>query len=108
MVTCSFGINIYTTRCFNWISAGLFDEYVFYKKQGTSTWTRVASYGEADSTGKRKSFSNEIEEIIYNRITGRFPANNTLFTSHKCIIDFDAVQTPTQYTYKVGRSTKDG
>lgn len=108
MVTCSFGINIYTTRCFNWISAGLFDEYVFYKKQGTSTWTRVASYGEVDSTGKRKSFSNEIEEIIYNRITGRFPANNTLFTSHKCIIDFDAVQTPTQYTYKVGRSTKDG
>jgi len=31
MVTCSFGKNPYTTRCFNWISGGLFDEYVFIK-----------------------------------------------------------------------------
>lgn len=31
MVTCAFGIDIYKTRTFNWISAGEFDEYVFIK-----------------------------------------------------------------------------
>lgn len=31
MVTCSFGINMYTTRTFNWISCGQFDEYVWLK-----------------------------------------------------------------------------
>ena len=34
MVTCSFGINMYTTRTFNWISCGQFDEYVWLKIGG--------------------------------------------------------------------------
>jgi hypothetical protein len=32
MVTCSFGINIHTTRCFNWISVGNFNEYVYIRR----------------------------------------------------------------------------
>ena len=34
MVTCAFGKDAFTTRCFNWVSAGDFDEFVFYKKDG--------------------------------------------------------------------------
>lgn len=45
MVTCSFGTDIYKTRCFNWISVGSFDEYVWIKKNdGASQWTRYQSY----------------------------------------------------------------
>ena len=39
MPTVSFGINIFTTRCFNWISCGLFNEYVFIK-QNNGTWKK--------------------------------------------------------------------
>jgi len=92
MVTCSFGKNPYTTRCFNWISGGLFDEYVFIK-QG-SNWIKFESYKEGDGgkiqeSGalKRKEFSENIINCIYKRMTGRFPAANTQFTSHKCIIN---------------------
>nr|DAR42948.1 MAG TPA: GYF domain [Caudoviricetes sp.] len=44
MVTCSFGINLHTDRCFNWISVGYFDEYVFIRKQGTTNWQKFESY----------------------------------------------------------------
>lgn len=44
MVTCSFGIDIYKTRCFNWISLGYFDEYVWIKNENANEWTRVSSY----------------------------------------------------------------
>jgi hypothetical protein len=40
----------------------------------------------------------------------RFPANKTLCTSHKCIIDIveNPVSDKKTYTYVVGRSKKDG
>ena len=44
MVTCSFGIDVYKTRCFNWISLGYFDEYIWIKKENDSEWTRISSY----------------------------------------------------------------
>ena len=116
MVTCSFGKNPYTTRCFNWISGGLFDEYVFIK-QGNN-WIKFESYKEGDESKtqeegalKRKEFNNvDIINCIYKRITGRFPAANTQYTSHKCIINIttQAVQSPTEYTYVVGRADKEG
>lgn len=121
MVTCSFGIDIYKTRCFNWISGGLFDEYVWIKDLSDNTiWHKFESYKEGDHTKvqdsnesypKRKEFNNaDIINCIYKRITGRFPADNTQFTSHKCIINIksEAVQYPTTYTYVVGRADKDG
>ena len=128
MVTCSFGINIYTTRCFNWISGGLFDEYVFIK-QGNN-WIKFESYKEGDGTNDfsnngntltRKEFSENIINCIYKRITKRFPAANTQYTAHKCIINIisptkeengqivaNYVTSPTTYTYVVGRADKNG
>lgn len=44
MVTCSFGIDAHTTKTFNWISGGYFDEYVWIRKKGTSVWNRFQSY----------------------------------------------------------------
>ena len=116
MVTCSFGKNPYTTRCFNWVSGGLFDEYVFIK-QG-NTWVKFESYKAGDESKtqesgalKRKEFNNaDIINCIYKRMTGRFPAANTQYTAHKCIINITsaAVQAPTEYTYIVGRADKNG
>lgn len=116
MVTCSFGKNPYTTRCFNWVSGGLFDEYVFIK-QG-ATWVKFESYKEGDENTEqqsgpltRKEFNSaNIINCIYKRMTGRFPAANTQYTSHKCIINVvtSAVLSPTEYTYIVGRADKNG
>lgn len=110
MVTCSFGINIYTTRCFNWISAGRYNEYVFIKNFNGKDWQRIASFGQSDNSGFRKTFDENTLNVVYNRISGRFPADNTFYTSHKCIINVEnqPVDNPTTYTYVVGRSDKNG
>ena len=109
----SVGINIYTTRCFNWVSAGLFDEYVFIKSG--DTWKAFESYKTNDtydtSTYPQKmQFDEQIQSTIYNRFMIRFPANNTLCTSHKCIIKIveNSVTSPTTYTYRIGRALKNG
>lgn len=110
MVTCSFGRNPYNTRTFNWISCGLFDEYVWINIDGT--WKKFSSYTTGDSTPEstdtypyRIGFNAEITNAAYARITRRFPGDGTLFTSHKCIIKVieDSVETPTVYKYKVAR-----
>lgn len=114
IVQVSFGKNIYTTRTFNWVSVGLFDEYVFIK-DGNS-WKRFESYkdsnqGETTTTyPKKKVFDRDIQQAVYNRFMIRFPANKTLCTSHKCIIDIveNPVTNKQTYTYIVGRSKKDG
>lgn len=115
-VSCSFGINSSTTRCFNWISAGSFDEYVFLKNSD-GTWTSFESYktrtGEATqskSFPSRKEFSERTNNTAYARISGIFPGCNARYTSHKCILDVvgSAVSEKTTYTYIVGRKTKAG
>ena len=127
MVTCSFGIDVYTTRCFNWISCGAFDEYLWVRKKGTTSWKSFASYtqtntqieqkeiGHDEKTGKyidivRKEFIPSVNNAVYARITNRFPGNNILFTSHKVIIDLKTIEdnTPVVYEYVVGRADKDG
>ena len=130
MVTVSFGRNIHTTRCFNWISCGLFDEYIWIRKKGTSDWARFESYksgtenDDAKKTGISKvtfgTFYNKttgdencsIQSIIYNRITGIFPGANINYTSHKCILNIipEAKTTgdPEEYEYKVGRADING
>ena len=115
MVTCSFGINTATTRTFNWISCGQFDEYVWLK-DGNS-WIGYQSYKRGDggseqsgSFPRRKVYSATANDAIYARITKKFPGDLTVYTSHKCVID--VVSTPvlskTEYTYIVGRAKKDG
>lgn len=116
MVTCSFGINMYTTRTFNWISAGEFDEYVFIKSG--DTWLPFESYKAVDTaveqkTGTivRKEFSVDVNNTIYKRITGNFPGDGSHYTSHKCILTFNsgsAVKEKTTITYIVGRADVNG
>ena len=112
-VVVSFGKNIYTTRCFNWVSSGYFDEYVFIKSG--DTWKAFESYKEGDTYDtsvypQKVQFDATVQSIVYNRFMIRFPANNTLCTSHKCIIKLveSSVTTPTTYTYRVGRALKNG
>ena len=115
MVTCSFGINPYTIRTFNWISAGQFDEYVWLRSG--STWLKFESYKasdagatEGDSYPRRKEWGTDAINCIYKRIVGDFPGDGSKYTSHKCILKLvsSAVLTPTTYTYMVGRADKAG
>ena len=116
MVTCAFGIDMYTTRTFNWISAGEFDEYVFIKNG--SSWLKFESYkagdgGKTQATGSvvRKEFGNSAINCIYKRITGDFPGDGSHYTSHKCILILNsgsAVSAKTEFTYVVGRADKNG
>lgn len=125
MVTCSFGINIHTTRCFNWISCGQFDEYLWVRKKGDTEWARFESYKPGTSNDKplgsitKKTFGNfnnkttgntndTIQSVIYDRMTGHFPADGTSYTAHKCIIDVkesaSSITSPEVYEYVVGRA----
>ena len=113
MVTVSFGKDIYTTRTFNWVSVGLFDEYVFIKNE--DSWQKFESYKSGDSYvadgyPQRMQFSEDIKKAVYNRFMIRFPANGSLCTSHKCIIKVseNALLDKKTYTYIVGRALKDG
>ena len=118
MVTCSFGIDVYSTRCFNWISCGAFDEYLWIRKQGESNWKSFSSYTKTseqieEKTGDivRKEFIPSVNNAVYSRITSRFPGNNVLFTSHKVVIKLTPLtdtDEPVVYEYVVGRADKDG
>lgn len=115
MVTCSFGINMYNTRTFNWISAGQFDEYVWIKSG--NDWIKFESYKSSDADAEqsysypyRKEWGSTAINTIYKRIVGDFPGDGSTYTSHKCIIQLveNAVLNPTTYTYMVGRADKLG
>lgn len=119
MVNCSFGVNIYTDRCFNWISAGVYDEFVWLRKKGQESWTYafesyrpVESANEKPNDGwpKRKEYSKELNNAAYARIINRFPADNTQYTSHKCVVRLSdkAVTQPETWEYVVGRRSKEG
>ena len=117
MTTCSFGIDVYNTRCFNWVSCGLFDEFVWMRKPGESKWTKFESYKNISARVAekntaaiyRKEFNVALNNAAYARITNRFPGNDIQFTSHKCIVKFkDYVNEETIYEYVVGRADKDG
>lgn len=99
LISCTFGRQATApnaTRCFNWVSVGYFDEYLWYKSKGSSgegPWTKVESF--KNETGVRK---------YYNRI--RMEATDgTPFTTHKVILKNLGVGT---YEYRVGRADADG
>ena len=117
MVTCSFGRDIYKIRCFNWISVGYFDEFIWIRKKDTPTWTKFESYktvnsADSESGGypRRKEYSKDLNNAAYARITGRFPGDNTFYTAHKCVIQLTdtSVSSPEVWEYVVGRPDKDG
>ena len=90
-ITCTFGIQATApnaTRCFNWISVGYYDEYLYYKLKSSEDWIKVESF--KSETGVRK---------YYNRI--RMEATDgTAFTTHKVIIKNLSAG---EYEYKIGR-----
>jgi hypothetical protein len=128
MITCAFGINMLTTRCFNWISGGIFDEFIWVRKKGSNTaWKDCARY-ESYTSSKcsvvterstseitKKTFNEdnaaekEAKTYIYDRITGIFPGTTTEYTAHKVIINLPTPsQGTSEYEYCVGRALLDG
>lgn len=128
MITCAFGINMLTTRCFNWISGGIFDEFIWVRKKGSNTaWKDCARY-ESYTSSKcsvvterstseitKKTFNEsdtaqkEAKTYIYDRITGIFPGTTTQYTAHKVIINLPTPSSGTsEYEYCVGRALLDG
>lgn len=117
MVTCSFGLNLHTDRSFNWISVGCHNEYIWLRKKGETEWTKFESYKEVDQANtetqsypRRKEYSKEANNCIYARIISRFPADNTQYTSHKCVIKVlqSAPSQPEIWEYVVGRQDASG
>lgn len=82
------------SRCFNWVSVGYYDEYLWYRKvssDGTSSeWTKVESF--KNETGVRK---------YYNRIRA-ITTDGTPFTAHKVVLK-NLGATDKYYEYYVGR-----
>ena len=122
-VTVSFGINMFTTKCFNWVSAGEFDEYVWIRQRGTETWSKpFESYKErsaGDTTYNkyvtdshtapyRKEFTIITNNAAYARIKKTFPGSGVKYTAHKCIIEIvdNPVGSKATYEYVVGRADK--
>lgn len=97
------------TRCFNWVSKGYYDEYLWYRKKGASTWIREESIkGQTDNIGK-----------YYNRIIQE-ASNGDVFTSHKLIVTGltgktveigetgETVEAVETYEYTCGKSLANG
>lgn len=147
-VTVSFGENIYTTRCFNWLSGSNTNEYVWIY-DGNTLIGKFESYKytETDIVQKgfvngcrRKEYPAYVNNIAYcdyrphttldrsrkdsngnyldvsyseftkaQRACGLFAATHDFYTSHKCVIEFEAITgTKKQYNYVVGQADKNG
>lgn len=90
-VTMALGINgtaPLATRCFNWVSVGYYEEYIYWRKKGETAWEKIASYNK--ETGIRK---------YYNRIRA-ITTDGTPFTTHKIIL---YRLSEGEYEYYVGR-----
>lgn len=85
------------SRCFNWISVGYYDEFIQYRKKGTSNWNTVYSIEENDA-----SLPVNISTFInhYKRIRW-CTSNGTWVTTHKVILH--ELLTSGSYEYRVGR-----
>lgn len=130
MVTVGFGKNMATTRCFNWISGGLFDEYIWLRKKGDTTWSRFETYKNgvyndsivSGSGLSRKEFGyflngdniiQSVQSVVYDRITNYFPGSDLkddnknhidgtgiIYTSHKCILTIPEVTNNSTQEYE--------
>lgn len=92
MVTVTFGRDAHTTRCFNWVSVGYYDEFLWYRKSGATSWTKVESFKEGDNRSKYTS-------KFYNRIR-TVATDGTAYTSHKYILSGLTAGT---YEFQCGR-----
>lgn len=86
------------TRCFNWVSVGYYNEYLFYRKKGESTWTKVESFKKnADGT-----FSDRLTRHAYDVYNRQrvVATSGESFTSHKYILPFLTVDQGSEVTYE--------
>lgn len=97
-VTCTFGYNAHTTRCFNWISKGYYDEYLWIRKDGDE-YTESNKF-ESFKEGDNRAVKNNRENSLYNRIR-TISTDGVPFTVHKYIIDLP--EENQKYYYKVGK-----
>lgn len=111
IITCTLGHDAHTTRCFNWISVGYYDEYIWIKKEGEEYTPEnkfesfkkedIDSEGNSSNPNRPKSHKNWTNSI-YNRIRS-ITTDGTPFTVHKFIKDFEEPVDTQKYYYKVGR-----
>ena len=103
IVTCSLGHNAHTTRCFNWVSVGYYDEYIWFTET-SGDYSNVSNKFESFKTGDGRTASKNWNNAIYDRIRS-ITTDGTAFTVHKFIKDFDEPISGTTktYYYKVGR-----
>ena len=101
VVTCSFGFNAHTTRCFNWLSKGYYDEFIKIWADGTSEATAdiYESFKEGDN---RSGNGRNWDSPIYNRIRNVATSGED-YTVHKFIHDFPEPEDTQVYNYRVGR-----
>ena len=101
VVNCSFGFNAHTTRCFNWISKGYYDEFIKIWADGTdeATAETFESFKEGDG---RSSNGRNWDNPIYNRIRNVATSGED-YTVHKFIHDFPEPVDTQVYNYRVGR-----
>lgn len=83
IITCSFGIQATdngsgATRCFNWVSKGVDDEYIWIRKKGSDDW------GTANESYKNLSSDEDKTLKYYNRLSVEY-TDGSVFTVHKFI-----------------------
>lgn len=104
IITCSFGANAHTTRCFNWVSKGYYDEYIWFRAESEEYVDDITHKKESFKSGDGRASTNNRNNAIYDRIRS-ITTDGTAFTIHKIILDFPepAQGTTQKYYYKVGR-----
>lgn len=100
IITCSFGANAHTTRCFNWLSVGYYDEYIWFREEGLEydELNKFQSFKAGDSRTSSRNWNHS----IYDRIRS-ITTDGTPFTVHKFIKDFPEPIETKKYYYKVGK-----
>ena len=100
IITCSLGANAHTTRCFNWVSVGYYDEYIWFREEGSeyNELDKFQSFKAGDSRTSSKNWNHS----IYDRIRS-ITTDGTPFTVHKFIKDFSEPSETKKYYYKVGK-----
>ena len=91
------------TRCFNWISAGYYDEYIEYKKT-SDTWDKALTKKSISIDNYELEYTGDTNVAtfikIYNRIQW-VTTNNTPVTTHKVILRGLGAGT---YNYRIRRT----
>lgn len=121
MVSCFYGINMATTRCFAWVSGCDQNEYVWIRKKGDVEWSRFESYKDdsseisntndsyATDVMNRVKYTSTVINSVYKRMKGIFPGSNYNYVGHKCVVYISSeVTNPTTYEYLVGATLTNG